>query len=74
MACFNIFNNKYKISRKIIKQIYSIIGIFYREHAACIFDVFDIPWILQNLFFLHTSFWREGFLNISNHLPDSSFT
>ena len=32
-----------------------------------------IPWILQKLLFLHTSFWQEGFLNISNHLPDSSF-
>ena len=31
-----------------------------------------LPWILQKLLFLHTSFWREGFLNISNHLPDSS--
>ena len=39
----------------------------------CIFDVFDIPWILQELLFSQTSFWRESFLNISNHLPDSSF-
>ena len=39
----------------------------------CIFDVFDIPWILQELLFSQTSFWQESFLNISNHLPDSSF-
>ena len=31
-----------------------------------IFDVFDIPWILQNLLFAHTSFWQESFLNIPN--------
>ena len=37
------------------------------------FDNFDIPCMLQNLLFLHTSFWQEGFLNIFNHLPDSSF-
>ena len=40
------------------------------QHAAC-FDSVDIPWILQKLLFSHTSYWREGFLNISNHLPDS---
>ena len=40
------------------------------QHTACI-DGVDIPWILQNLLFSHTSFWWEGFLNISNHLPDS---
>ena len=34
---------------------------------------FNIPRILQKLLFLHTSFWREDFLNISNHLLDSSF-
>ena len=39
-------------------------------HAACINSV-DITWILQKLLFSHTSFWRESFLNISNHLPDS---
>ena len=43
------------------------------QHTACIFDIFNIPWILQNLLFLHTSFWQEGFLNISNPLSDSSF-
>ena len=32
-----------------------------------------IPWILQKLLFSHTSFWWEGFLNISNHSADSSF-
>ena len=37
----------------------------------CISDVFDIPWILQKLLFSQTSFWRESFLNIFNHLPDS---
>ena len=26
---------------------------------------------LANKLFPHTSFWREKFLNISNHLPDS---
>ena len=41
------------------------------QHAACTFNPFDIPWILQNLLFLHTSFWWEKFLNISSHLPDS---
>ena len=30
-------------------------------HAACI-DSVNIPWILQNLLFPHTSFWWEGFL------------
>ena len=40
------------------------------QHAACINSV-DIPLILQKLLFLHTSFWREGFLNISDHLSDS---
>ena len=39
------------------------------QHAACI-DSVDIPWILQKLLFSHTIFWQEGFLNISNHLPD----
>ena len=34
-------------------------------------DHSHIPWILQKLLFSHTSFWRESFLNISNHLPDS---
>ena len=34
-------------------------------------DHSDVPWILQKLLFLHTSFWHEDFLNISNHLPDS---
>ena len=43
------------------------------QHAACSFDPFDIPWILQKLLFSHTSFWWEDFLNFSNHLPDSSF-
>ena len=33
----------------------------------------NIPWVLQKLLFLHISFWQEGSLNISNHLPDSSF-
>ena len=33
------------------------------------FDTFDILWILQEGAFLHSSFWREDFLNISNHLP-----
>ena len=42
-------------------------------HAACSFDPFDIPWILQNLLFSPTSFWWADFFNISNHLPDSSF-
>ena len=42
------------------------------QHAACINSI-DIPWILQNLLFLHTSFWQELSINISNHLPDSSF-
>ena len=35
-------------------------------HAAC-FNSTDIPWILQNLLFLHTSLWQESFLNIYNH-------
>ena len=39
-------------------------------HAAC-FNNVDIPWILQKLLFPHTSFWRESFLNISNHWPKS---
>ena len=26
-----------------------------------------------NIAFLANQFWREGSLNISNHLPDSSF-
>ena len=43
------------------------------QHAAWTFDTSDIPWILQNLLFSQTSFWREDFFNISNHLPDSSF-
>ena len=38
------------------------------QNAAC-FDSINIPWILQNLLFLHTSSWCERFLNISNHLP-----
>ena len=38
------------------------------QHAACI-DSFDIPWILQEVAFPHSSLWWEGFLNISNHLP-----
>ena len=41
------------------------------QHAAWPFDPSDIPWILQKLLFSQTSFWREDFLNISNHLPDS---
>ena len=48
-------------------------GIFYffwlLWHAASTFNPFDMPWILQNLLFLHTSFWLESFLNISNHWP-----
>ena len=40
------------------------------QHAAWISDVFDIPWILQELLFSQTSFWQESFLNISNHLPE----
>ena len=28
------------------------------QHAACSFDPFDIPWILQNLLFSQTSFWK----------------
>ena len=36
------------------------------EHAAWTFDTSDIPWILQNLLFPHTSFWWENFLHISN--------
>ena len=28
---------------------------------------------LAKVAFSHTSFWQESFLNISNHLPDSSF-
>ena len=59
MACFNIFD---------------IFDIFL--HRACSMQhessmFFDIPWILQNLLFLQTSFWQESFFNISNHLPDS---
>ena len=41
------------------------------QHAACSFDPFHIPWILQNLLFSQTKFWQEDFFNISNHLPDS---
>ena len=37
------------------------------QHAAWTFDTSDIPWILQNLLFLHTRFWQESFLHISNH-------
>ena len=40
------------------------------QHAAWTFDTFNIPWILQNVLFLQTSFWQEDFFNISNHLPD----
>ena len=36
--------------------------------AAC-FNSVDIPLILQNLIFPHTSFVLESFLNISNHWP-----
>ena len=43
------------------------------QHAICSFDPFDIPLILQKLCFSHTSFWQEDLLNISSHLPDSSF-
>ena len=43
------------------------------QHATWPFDPSDIPWILQKLLFLQTSFWREDFLNIFNHLPDSAF-
>ena len=32
-------------------------------------DPSDIPWILQEGAFLHSSFWWESFLNISNHWP-----
>ena len=35
-----------------------------------IFDVFDIPLDLARVAFLANQFWRESFLNISNHLPD----
>ena len=38
------------------------------QHA--IFDLSDISWMLQRSSFSHSSFWREYFLNISNHLPD----
>ena len=34
-----------------------------------LFDHSDIPWILQEGAFLHSSFWLEIFLNISNHWP-----
>ena len=37
----------------------------------CISDIFDMPWILQNLLFSQTSFWQESFLHVSNHWPDS---
>ena len=37
-------------------------------HTAC-FNNINIPCILQNLPFAHTSFWRESFFNISNHWP-----
>ena len=40
------------------------------KHAAC-FNSVDIPLILQNLIFPHTSFVLESFLNISNHWPTS---
>ena len=36
-------------------------------HATCTFDTFDIPWILQEVAFLHSTLWWESFLNISNH-------
>ena len=32
------------------------------QYAACTFDPFDIPWILQNFLFLHTSFGGKVFL------------
>ena len=32
-------------------------------------DHSDIPWILQEGAFLHSSYWQESFLNISNHWP-----
>ena len=38
------------------------------QDAACLNSV-NIPWILQNLLFLHTSSWQTKFLNIFNHLP-----
>ena len=38
------------------------------QHAAWTFNPSDIQLDLAK----HTSFWWEGFLDISNHLPDSS--
>ena len=59
-------------TEKIIKTFGGTSLSCCMQHAACI-DSVDIPWILQKLLFSHTSFWQEDFLNISNHLPDSSF-
>ena len=41
------------------------------QHAACAFNPVNIPWILQEGAFPHSSFWQEDFCNISNHLPVS---
>ena len=38
------------------------------QHSACI-NSFNILWILQEGSFLHSSFWWESFLKISNHWP-----
>ena len=44
------------------------------QHAACsMYQQCGHTLDIAKLAFLHTSFWQEGFLNISNHSPDSSF-
>ena len=67
-----LFVNSVNIYRETIKTFGGASLSCCVQHAACI-DSVNIPWILQKLLFSHTSFWLEGFFNISNHLPDSSF-
>ena len=52
-------------TEKIIKM-FGGASLSHCMHVVACVDMW--PWIL------HTRFWWEGSLNISNHLPDSSFT
>ena len=58
-------------TEKII-QMFGGASLSHCMHVSTVLTC-GIPWILQKLLFSHSSFWQEGSLNISNHLPDSSF-
>ena len=70
-VCYVVCQQCSHIQRKLLKHlgVPPYLVAYSMQHVLTVLTYLN----LAKVAFLTYQFWREGFLNISNHLPDRSF-